>query len=105
MAKYYKLTNLYEITRKGIVRNRITKKILSIDNSRNYPAYKLSINGRKRTCFIHRLIGEKFIPNPYNYPLIGHLDEVKTNYMEDNLYWTNQADNMLHYWKNKKLRE
>lgn len=46
-----------------------------------------------KTVFIHRLLCETFIPNPNNYPLVRHLNDVKTDNRLENLSWGTRADN------------
>ena len=45
------------------------------------------INGKLHHTRIHRMVALAFIPNPYNFPVINHKDEVKTNNCVDNLEW------------------
>ena len=44
--------------------------------------------------YLHRLVAEAFIPNPYNLPLIRHLDDNPLNNEVDNLAWGTQYDNV-----------
>lgn len=46
-----------------------------------------------RTCSIHRLVAEAFIPNPNGYEEVNHLDETRTNNCVDNLEWCNHVQN------------
>jgi len=56
---------------------------------------------------VHRLLAEVFIPNPNNYPIINHLDGIKSNCAISNLEWTTYSLNQKHAYdtglKNKKL--
>jgi hypothetical protein len=36
---------------------------------------------------VSRLVAEAFIPNPYNYRYVGHIDGNLENNSADNLYW------------------
>ena len=51
------------------------------------------INGKLHHTRIHRMVALAFIPNPYNFPVINHKDEVKTNNCVDNLEWCTQKYN------------
>ena len=69
----------YQVSNKGRVRDKATLKI-----------YKGTLNKRDeglefKTCKIHRLVAEAFIPNPNNYPIINHKDENPTNNKIENL--------------------
>ena len=61
-----------------------------------YFQVKLSKNGEKKYCLVHRLVAETFLPNPENKPEVNHIDEDKTNnfvgtpendYKDGNLEW------------------
>lgn len=42
---------------------------------------------------IHRLVAMAFIPNPYNYPIVRHLNDDPTDNRVENLAWGTMADN------------
>ena len=42
---------------------------------------------------LHRIVAKLFIPNPYNYDCVDHLDNNKLNNRVDNLRWCTKADN------------
>jgi hypothetical protein len=63
-----------------------------------YKGYRcLCLNGKKYRE--HRLIAEKFIPNPDNKPHINHIDGNKSNNSIDNLEWVTPSENQLHSYK------
>lgn len=41
-----------------------------------------------------RLVAETYIPNPYNYPVVMHLDNNPLNNKVENLKWGTQSDNI-----------
>ena len=51
-------------------------------------------NGKKKTHRLHRLVAIAYIPNPNNYKIVGHKDNIKTNCSYDNLYWTTNSENI-----------
>lgn len=53
----------------------------------------LSVNGRKKYCYIHRLMAKAFIPNQDNLPNVRHLNDIPYYNELDNLAWGTQEDN------------
>lgn len=48
---------------------------------------------------VHILVAEAFIPNPYNYPIVMHLDNNKTNCNVNNLCWGTTQKNTKQAYK------
>lgn len=64
-------------------------------NSKGYPIVGLSIGNKVLTKTVHRLVAQAFIPNPHNYPMVRHLDDVPVHNWVENLAWGTQHDNVL----------
>ena len=47
----------------------------------------------RKLILLHRLVAIAFIPNPNNYPMVLHKDNVTTNNIVDNLMWGNASMN------------
>lgn len=71
-------------------------KFITCNNGKNwYPT--ISVEGKK--LYVHRIVAELFIPNPYNYKYINHKDGDKLNFHVDNLEWVNASMNIIHAFK------
>ena len=69
-------------------------------NSKGYLRFSLLINGKRKFFFVHRLVAEKYIPNPGMKTQINHIDGNKTNNRADNLEWMTNNENRQHALKN-----
>lgn len=78
----------YAITSCGKVWSYKSNKFLSLKNDKDgYKFVTLCKNGKTTNFKVHRLVAEAYIPNPNNYPIINHKDEIKDNNCVNNLEW------------------
>jgi hypothetical protein len=103
-GKAYRVPGIYdrnsEINEYGLIPlnmflrgNRLGKK---------YQYFSINITLRDETgkflhqkrAYIHRLVAEAFIPNPYNLSDVDHIDRNKHNNSIDNLRWVSREENM-----------
>lgn len=56
-------------------------------HSQGYKVVSLTKDGITKTCYVHRLVADAFIPNPNGFTLVNHRDEDKTNNFVENLEW------------------
>lgn len=61
-----------------------------------YAHVALTKNGIMKTTRVHRIVALVFVPNPYMYEFVNHLDGVKSNNAASNLEWCNRSQNMKH---------
>ena len=62
-------------------------------HSKGYKTYHLCNNGHRKAYLIHRLIGEYYIPNPYNLPFIDHKNNIRSDNRIENLHWVSKIEN------------
>jgi len=58
-----------------------------------YPILTISINGKKYTKKVHRLIAETFCPNPENKPEVDHINAIRNDNRAENLRWVTKSEN------------
>lgn len=79
---------LYLISDTGKVFSVQTNRIMKTHHIKNgYEKVEMTINGKARKEFIHRLVAEAFIPNPDNLPCVNHKDEDPRHNDVSNLEW------------------
>ena len=82
----------YQITDDGRVWSKKSKKFLKPIDIGGYKRVTL-YSDKMHLKFIHRLVAEAFIPNPFNLPEINHKDENKSNNKIENLEWCDRKYN------------
>lgn len=60
----------------------------------------LQVNNKKCTVPIHRLIAIHFIPNPDDYPIVGHINDNRDNNSLENLTWCTYSENAYSAYEN-----
>ncbi len=65
-------------------------------NKNGYVQITLCENGIPYHRFIHTILAKVFIPNPYNLPLVNHIDENPSNNDLSNLEWCDYSYNAKH---------
>jgi DNA-binding transcriptional regulator YiaG len=87
----------YQITYDGrIINKKWGREVKPQKNGKGY--LRVGIAGKLR--FVHRLVAEKFVPNPDNLPQVNHKDGNKLNNCAENLEWVSNQDNRDHAVKN-----
>lgn len=88
----------------------IPEKILKTGESgRGYLKVILCKGGKSKSCKVHRLVAETFIPNPQGLPEVNHISEDKTDNSLENLEWVSHEYNLNYGTRNtragKKIAE
>ena len=95
---------LYGITSCGKVWSYKRKMFLKPkDNGNGYLQVSLYKDKENKSCYVHRLVAEAYIPNNENLPQINHKDENKTNNCLQNLEWCDAKYNYNYGTRNEKI--
>lgn len=86
------------IDRSGHKRNERTIK--TYVTTFGYERVNLYVSGRRRNCFVHRLVAGAFLRNDKNLSQVNHIDGNKLNNCVDNLEWVTQSENEKHAYRN-----
>ena len=76
----------------GIIMNLHGKEMIGAIGKDGYR--HVIINGKDKN--VHRIIGELFVENPNNYPIINHINGIKTDNQACNLEWCTYSQNTTH---------
>ncbi len=83
----------YSINKDGSIYSNYSQKFLKPYIS-NHGYYVVDMN--KKNFRVHRLVAEKFIPNPENKPFVNHINGIKTDNRVENLEWCTASENTKH---------
>lgn len=98
---YYQISNLGRVKsverycRNKLVGLQLVKEKIrkTTSTTAGYEYVVLAKKGKNKTCLIHRLVAEAFLPNPNNLKCVNHKDENPHNNNVDNLEWCTYAYN------------
>ena len=98
--KWAKITNfpIYEVSNRGRVRNGSSGYVLKpCTDGKGFLYVGLCKNGKSKIQKVHKLVGQEFIQNPDNKPLVGHIDAMaRKNNNIDNLRWHTHSEHQRH---------
>lgn len=110
---YYQVSNLgaaRSVTRKvwrsdskwghGYLTQLSGRRLSCVQKDNGYFVVTLSLHGKHRTHYIHRLIADAFLENPNSLPEVNHKDGNKSNNHIGNLEWCSHKENAVHAWEN-----
>lgn len=84
----------YEISSNGRIRNTKTKKFLKPHKDKDgYLIVSLYRNKNPKTCKVHRLVAESFVPNFENKLIVDHINTIRTDNYYKNLRWCTAKEN------------
>ena len=107
---------LYEVSDMGRIRSkRKNTRIKDKENmimkqkfdNHGYLRINLTKDKRQRSLLVSRIVAEAFIenPNPEKFNIVGHDNDIKTQNMVCNLYWTDSKENNYHNGKLERFQE
>lgn len=85
----------YSVSARGRVRNdRNGEMLKGAPDNRGYPRVHISINGKRKTCKIHRLVAYAFLGDPPSGKTqVAHKDGNPINNRASNLKWATPTEN------------
>ncbi len=94
----------YSVSNTGEVKNDKTNRLLKQTVSTSGYLFVQLSDGKTHMKYVHRLVGEAFVPNPDGLPQIDHIDGNKQNNMVSNLRWVSISENRLAYGNEERAR-
>lgn len=90
---YRDISEKYEATRDGHVRNKKTQRILAEFAGKD-GYLRTQFEGKTRT--VHRVIAKAFLPIEEGKNVVNHKDGNKKNNSVENLEWCTESENLKH---------
>lgn len=85
----------YSVSNQGRIYSHRSNKILSVKKS-VYLSVTISINGVRKTVYVHSLVAVHFLGERPNGQQVNHIDGNKHNCRSENLEYVSRLENMIH---------
>lgn len=85
--------SVYAIDHRNNHKNKVIKKSQGTSWGYKYCGIKYKGKDGLVSKRVHKLVAEAFIPNPFNLPVVGHRNNIKSDNRVENLYWTTASEN------------
>tara|TARA_R110002012_G_scaffold75891_1_gene191653 strand:- start:2209 stop:2598 length:390 start_codon:yes stop_codon:yes gene_type:complete len=88
----------YFTSRIGHVSKRSSEKLMYVQTCKlGYQRVWLTVNGKRKAYFVHRLVALKFVDGMTDERCdVNHKDGVKDNNFYKNLEWVTKSENYMH---------
>lgn len=87
----------YIVSNRGEVWSIRNHRLLALKRTpTGYLRIALSVEGKRRDVYVHRLVAEAFIPNLEGKPTVNHINEVKDDNRVENLEWATFSEQNTH---------
>lgn len=87
----------------GRIKRIYRKKNLKVnDNGNGYKCVCLSLNRKRKSCYVHILVAEAFLEKTEGRNYVNHKDFNRSNNNVNNLEWCTQKENIRHSAGNMK---
>ncbi|WP_198517643.1 HNH endonuclease [Microbacterium lacus] len=93
---WYAVSSQGRVMRTGAAPGATVGMILATPpDSNGHPRVNLSAgDGVQSNAWVHRMMGDAFLPNPNGFPVVRHLNDIPDDNRIGNLTWGTQSENM-----------
>lgn len=95
----YQISNLGKVKSLNYRNSNKEQVLTPKTHTKGYLKIDLWKDGKRKCCFIHRLVAEAFLENPNKLPEVNHINCIRNDNRVENLEWVTTSENALHRWR------